>query len=118
MADITDLAPETETPLTQADYERATKLYNAIQKATAELEALKDRIKAEHANTGTFVHGNVIVKRGEQNRVVLDETEKNFLGMEDFWETKQVLDIAAAKKKHPELVVTKTIPTVSITFAD
>lgn len=120
MTDILDDTDPTIVPLTQEDYDRALKLDDGIKKLSVELEALKDRIKAEHTTNGTFVHGKVIVVRGVQNRVDTVATTKNF-PIEDYaelWEvpTEPVFDLATAKKTHKDKIVTDPVDTLSIKF--
>lgn len=120
MTDILDtVSTEEELPkLTQAEYDRAAKLNAAITKAQAELDILKDRIKAEHTKKGTFVHGKVIVIIGSQDRKDLIATAKKF-PMEtypDHWVTPDpILDVTALEKSD---FIVKPTPTLSIKFAE
>ena len=101
MTDILDDTKVDESKLTQADYDRAYKLDAGIKKLAVELEALKDRIKTEHAKKGTFVHGKVIVVVGNQDRKDLPATAKNFPieTYPDHWITPEpVLNVAVLEK--------------------
>ncbi len=114
----TDILDETiVSPLTQADYDRMFKLDSGIKKLAVELEELKARAKAEHTKQGTFVHGKVIVKIGEQKRKDVDETQKSFPfeKFPQFYKTDPVFDINA--KGLEDFVVIKPVPTISISFA-
>lgn len=116
-ADLTEaVAPK----LTQEDYDRAYKLDAGIKKLAIELEALKERIKAEApAGKSTQVHGKVVVKTGTRDDKDIDKMTEVF--PEALFPQYYTAKLDAAKVAKDEdgihLIFKPTISTISITFA-
>lgn len=113
------IAPELPK-LTQDDYDRAAKLNAGIVKLQIELDALKERIKAEApAGKSTKVYGKVVVKTGTREDKDVDAMTEKYPSIDypDFY--KPVFDAAKVAKVAPKLLILKpAIQTVSISFAD
>jgi hypothetical protein len=116
LADEAPAAPK----LTQEDYARVAKLDAGIKQLVEEKAALYARIKAEHSEKGTYVHGNVIVKVTPRTDKDWAKTAEKFALGEDgtnveYWEQEWVFNQKAVDDK--DIVKKETILTLSVTQA-
>lgn len=113
MEDLLEDTNPTHVPMTEADYARLAKLNAGLAKLTEEMEALKARVRVDHAVKGTFVHGDVVVKVTPVNRKDVEKTMEKY-PVETFPAFyKTVLDLP--KVKDP--VLEPTTYSLSISYA-
>lgn len=103
--------------ITQKELDRYAKIDAGIKKLSVEKAALNDKIKKAFLKAGTFIFGNVIIKKGAQMRKDAAAMEAAFpyKSHPQYWHMQfdpSLVDAVAAKK------FLKPIETLSVSVAD
>lgn len=111
-----DLTELTEKPvITPAQAERMLRLHLAIEKASKELDALKDLVKDAFPEDGTVVIGSTALKLSSTNRLNATKASKDFPVTEfpDMWEPKFIGLKAIPENKRPDYTSTSRSLSIS-----